>query len=138
MSGKMQVEQSWYVVDAEGQVLGRLAAKIARLLQGKHKPTYSPHVDGGDFVVVVNAAKLRVTGNKAMSKVYRSHSGYIGGLKQTALGEMLKKDPAEVIRRAVRGMMPKTVLGKKMLSKLKVYPDAKHPHRAQKPEPIEV
>ena len=138
MSGKMQVEQSWYVVDAEGQVLGRLAAKIARLLQGKHKPTYSPHVDGGDFVVVVNAAKLRVTGNKAMSKVYRSHSGYIGGLKQTALGEMLKKDPAEVIRRAVRGMMPKTVLGKKMLSKLKVYPDATHPHRAQKPEPIEV
>jgi len=134
----MQVEQSWYVVDAEGQVLGRLAARIARLLQGKHKPTYSPHVDAGDFVVVVNAAKLRVTGNKTTSKVYHRHSGYIGGLKMTSLAQMLKKDPTEVIRRAVRGMMPKTVLGKKMLSKLKVYPDAAHPHQAQKPEPIEV
>lgn len=138
MSSKMQVEQCWYVVDAEGKVLGRMAAKVARVLQGKHKPSYLPHVDTGDFVIVVNAAKIRVTGKKAGSKVYRRHSGYIGGLKEVSLEKMLERKPTEVIRHAVRGMMPKTVLGKKMFSKLRVYAGAAHPHQAQKPEPIEV
>jgi len=138
MSGKAQAQQTWYVLNAEGKVLGRLAAKVARILQGKHKPTYLPHVDTGDFVVVVNAAKVRVTGGKEKSRVYRRHSGYIGGLRETPLQEMLEKKPTEVIRHAVRGMMPKTVLGKKMVSKLKVYAGARHPHEAQQPEPIEV
>jgi len=138
MNSKMQVERCWYVVDAEGKVPGRLAAKVARVLQGKHKPSYLPHVDTGDFVIVVNAAKIRVTGKKAGSKIYRRHSGYIGGLKEVSLEKMLERKPTEVIRHAVRGMMPKTVLGKKMFSKLRVYAGAAHPHQAQKPEPIEV
>ena len=138
MSSKVQVERRWWVADAEGMVLGRMAAKVARVLQGKHKPSYLPHVDTGDFVIVVNAAKVRVTGKKASSKVYRRHSGYIGGLKEVSLEKMLERKPTEVIRHAVRGMMPKTVLGKKMFSKLRVYAGAAHPHQAQKPEPIEV
>ncbi len=138
MSSKVEVERRWWVADAEGMVLGRMAVKVARVLQGKHKPSYLPHVDTGDFVIVVNAAKIRVTGNKAGSKLYRRHSGYIGGLKEISLERMMERKPTEVVRHAVRGMMPKTVLGKKMLSKLKVYAGAAHPHQAQKPEPIEV
>ncbi len=138
MSKNTQIEQRWYVLDAEGKILGRLAVKVARILQGKHKPAYLPYADTGDFVIVTNAAKVRVTGSKPRSKIYRSHSTYAGGLKEIPLGEMLKRKPEEVIRRAVRGMMPKSTLGRKMFSKLKVYAGADHPHAAQKPETVEV
>jgi len=138
MAKPKEVDQRWYVVDASGKILGHMAVQIARMLQGKHKPTYVPHLDTGDFVIVVNAEKVRVTGNKLDTKLYRHHTGYIGGLKETTLADVLKKKPEEVIRRAVWGMLPKSTLGKKMFSKLKVYAGAEHPHAAQKPQPIEV
>ena len=131
-------ERNWFVVDAAGKTLGRLATRLADQLRGKGKPTYTPHVDTGDFVVVVNAEKIRVTGDKLAAKRYYRHSGYPGGLRSRTLGEMLERRPEEVIRRAVRGMLPRNRLGRKQLTKLKVYAGPDHPHAAQKPEPLEI
>ena len=132
------VERKWHLIDAEGQTLGRLATEIARLLRGKNKPQYTPHIDTGDFVVVVNAEKVAVTGKKAEQKVYRRHTGYPGGLKETSYEDMLERKPTEILRRAVRGMMPKTRLGRQQFRKLKIYAGPEHPHEAQRPEPYEV
>ena len=131
-------DRRWLVVDAEGQTLGRLATQIADALRGKRKPEYTPHVDTGDFVVVVNAEKIAVTGNKMTEKMYRRHSGYPGGLKERTLAEMLEQRPEEVIRKAVKGMLPRNRLARRQITKLKVYAGPNHPHTAQKPEPMEV
>jgi len=133
---KDTVERHWYVVDAEGMVLGRLATRIATVLRGKHKATFSPHVDGGDFVIVTNAEKVRVTGRKAEQKTYYRHTGYPGGMRRTLLHEMLEKHPDRVIRKAVWGMLPKGPLGRRQIRKLKVYAGAEHPHQAQQPDPL--
>lgn len=138
MARPLEVERKWYLIDAEGKTLGRLASEIATLLRGKRKPQYTPHVDVGDFVVVVNAGKVAVTGRKAEQKVYYRHSGYPGGLKTTTFEQMMEKKPEEVLRRAVAGMMPKTRLGRRQLKKLKIYAGPEHPHRAQAPETYEV
>ncbi len=138
MARPLEVERQWYVVDAEGQTLGRLATEIARILRGKNKPQYTPHVDTGDFVVVVNAEKVVVTGRKAEQKVYYRHTGYPGGLKETSYEVMLERKPTEILRKAVRGMMPKTRLGRQQLRKLKIYAGPEHPHEAQNPQPYEV
>jgi large subunit ribosomal protein L13 len=130
------VERKWYVVDAAGQNLGRLSATIAEVLRGKRSPWYTPHVDTGDFVVVVNAEKIAVTGNKLRDKRYWRHSGYPGGIRSRTLGEQLQRRPEEVIRMAVRGMLPKNRLGRAQLKKLKVYAGPEHPHEAQQPEPL--
>jgi large subunit ribosomal protein L13 len=130
-------ERNWLVVDAEGQTLGRLATQLADALRGKRKPEYTPHVDTGDFVVVVNAEKIRVTGKKMEQKRYWRHSGYPGGIKSRTLAEMLDRRPEEVIRKAVKGMLPRNRLGRKQLTKLKVYAGPDHPHAAQKPQPME-
>ena len=135
---KEDVKRDWFLVDAEGKTLGRLASEIARILMGKHKPTYTPHVDGGDFVVVVNAEKVRVTGKKLKKKIYYRHTGYMGHLKETKLKDMLKEKPEEVIRLAVRGMLPKNRLRKHRMKRLKVYAGPSHPHTAQKPKPLEL
>ncbi len=121
----------WHVVDAQGQVLGRLATQVARLLMGKHKPTYTPHLPVGDYVVVINAAKVRVTGKKPLQKVYRRHSGYMGGLKEVPLRDMLARHPERVIQLAVKRMLPQNRLGRYLLHRLKVYPGPQHPHEAQ-------
>jgi len=131
-------ERNWVLVDANGQNLGRLATQIADLLRGKRKPTYTPHCDVGDFVVVVNAEKITVTGSKRTEKMYHRHSGYPGGLKSRSLNEMLERRPEEVIRIAVKGMLPKNRLARKQITKLKVYAGPDHPHAAQKPEPLEI
>jgi large subunit ribosomal protein L13 len=131
-------ERNWLVVDATGKTLGRLATQIADILRGKRKPEYTPHVDVGDFVIVVNAERISVTGNKRQEKRYYRHSGYPGGLRSRTLEEMLNRRPEEVIRLAVRGMLPRTRLGRAQLRKLKVYAGPDHPHAAQKPEPLEV
>ena len=138
MARPLEVERRWHVVDAEGQTLGRLATEIARILRGKNKPQYTPHVDTGDFVVVVNAERVVVTGRKAEQKVYRRHSGYPGGLKTTTYEQMLERKPTEILRRAVRGMMPKTRLARQQLRKLKIYAGPEHPHAAQNPQQYEV
>ena len=138
MARPLEVERKWHVIDAEGQTLGRLATEIARLLRGKNKPQYTPHVDTGDFVVVVNAEKIVVTGRKAEQKVYYRHTGYPGGLKETSYETMLERKPTEILRKAVRGMMPRTRLGRQQLRKLKIYAGPEHPHEAQAPEPYEV
>jgi large subunit ribosomal protein L13 len=132
------VERRWFVVDLEGQVLGRAATRIANVLRGKHKPTYTPHADTGDFVVVVNASKVVLTGAKLDSKMYRTHSQYIGGLKETPARQMIAEKSDEAVRRAVRGMMPKGPLGRSMLRKLKVYAGADHPHAAQEPQTLDL
>jgi large subunit ribosomal protein L13 len=131
-------ERNWLVVDATGKTLGRLATQIADILRGKRKPEYTPHVDVGDFVIVVNAERISVTGNKRQEKRYYRHSGYPGGLRSRTLEEMLNRRPEEVIRLAVRGMLPRNRLGRAQLRKLKVYAGPDHPHAAQKPEPLEV
>ncbi len=131
-------ERDWYLVDADGKTLGRLATQIADVLRGKTKPTYTPHVDVGDFVIVVNAAKIHVTGNKRESKLYWRHSGYPGGIRSRTLGDMLERRPEEVIRKAVKGMLPRNRLARQQLTKLKVYAGADHPHQAQKPEKLEI
>jgi large subunit ribosomal protein L13 len=128
-----ELQTRWYVIDADDQVLGRLATQIATILRGKHKPTYSPHLNGGDFVIVVNAAKVAVTGNRLDQKIYYRHSQYPGGLKQETLREALKKHPERVIERAVKGMIPHNRLGAQMLQRLKVYAGPDHPHQAQQP-----
>ena len=129
-------ERNWLIVDASGQTLGRLATQIADALRGKRKPTYTPHVDTGDFVIVVNAEKIAVTGNKRSDKRYYRHSGYPGGLKSRTLNDMLERRPEEVIRRAVKGMLPRNRLGAQQLRKLKIYAGPDHPHQAQRPEPL--
>jgi large subunit ribosomal protein L13 len=131
-------ERDWYVVDAQGKTLGRLATQIADVLRGKRKPTYTAHVDVGDFVVVINAEKIAVTGNKLEAKRYWRHSGYPGGIRSRTLGEMLQRQPEEVIRKAVKGMLPRNRLARKQLTKLKVYAGPEHPHQAQKPETLEI
>ena len=133
-----EIERRWYVVDAEGKNLGRLATQIADTLRGKTKPQYTPHVDTGDFVFVVNAEKVVVTGRKAEQKVYRRHSGYPGGLKETSYEQMMERRPTEILRRAVKGMMPKNRLARQQLRKLKIYAGPEHPHAAQNPQPYEV
>jgi large subunit ribosomal protein L13 len=135
---KEDVNRQWWILDATGQTLGRFASRIAKILMGKNKPNYTPNVDNGDFVVVVNAEKIRVTGKKLNQKVYYHHTGYIGNLKAETLKERLEKKPEEVIIDAVWGMLPKTRLGRKMIKKLKVYRGSEHPHIAQKPEPLKI
>jgi large subunit ribosomal protein L13 len=133
-----EIERDWYVVDAEGETLGRLAARIAPILKGKHKPIYTPHLDCGDFVIVVNAEKVRVTGRKLDQKFYHRHSGYPGGLKSISLRDQLDKHPERVLEAAIRGMLPKNKLGRRMIKKLKVYAGGTHPHEAQQPKPLEL
>lgn len=130
------ITRDWYVVDAEGQTLGRLATRIAHVLRGKHKPTFTRHLDVGDFVIVVNADKVTLSGMKDEQKVYHRHSGYPGGLKSVPFTRMLDRKPTEVVERAVRGMLPKNSLGREMAKKLKVYAGADHPHAAQQPKPL--
>ena len=138
VANSLDRERNWLLVDAEGQTLGRLATQIADALRGKLKPTYTPHIDVGDFVIVVNAEKIAVTGNKLREKMYYRHSGHPGGLKKRTLSDMLERRPEEVIRLAVKGMMPRNRLGRKQLTKLKVYAGPDHPHEAQQPKPMEI
>ncbi|RMF95442.1 MAG: 50S ribosomal protein L13 [Candidatus Schekmanbacteria bacterium] len=135
---KEDIERKWYLVDAEGKTLGRMASQIATILMGKHKPIYTPSVDTGDFVVVINAEKIVLTGKKWDQKKYYRHSGWIGGIKETTAKEMLAKHPEDIVRLAVKRMLPKTKLGRAMLKKLKVHRGPEHPHSAQKPEPLEI
>ena len=132
------VERSWYVVDAEHRTLGRLASAVAHRLRGKHKPEYTPHVDTGDYIIVVNAAKVRVTGNKETDKIYHRHSGYPGGIKSTRLNKLRQTHPERIVEKAVKGMLPRNPLGRAMYRKLKVYPGPDHPHAAQQPQAIEI
>jgi large subunit ribosomal protein L13 len=133
---KEEVERKWFIVDADGEVVGRLCTKIAQVLRGKHKPSYTPHVDTGDYVIVINAEKIRFTGNKMQDKEYQTYSGYPGGQKSRTAKEMLDKHPIRIVELAVKGMLPKTRLGRQMYKKLFVYEGAEHPHEAQKPEPF--
>ena len=135
---KEEVNRRWFIFDSTGQTLGRFASRIAKVLIGKNKPTYTPNVDNGDFVVVINAEKIKVTGKKLTDKIYYHHTGYIGNLKAETLKERLEKEPEEVIVDAVWGMLPKTRLGRKMIKKLKVYRGSQHPHISQKPEPLKL
>lgn len=132
------IARNWYVIDAEDIVLGRLAVAAATLLRGKHKATFAPHVDGGDFVIVVNASKIALTGDKAQKSMRYSHSGRPGGLKQSSIGELLEKNPRKAVERAVWGMLPKNKLSRQLIGKLKVYAGPEHPHAAQKPQPYEI
>lgn len=134
---KGEITRQWFVVDAEGKTLGRLASEIAKILKGKHKPIYSPHLDTGDYVIVINADKVRFTGRKLEQKIYYRHSGYPGGLRSMPLAKMLRSHPERVLEGAVRGMLPKNRLGRAMFKKLKVYASPSHPHKAQKPEKLE-
>jgi large subunit ribosomal protein L13 len=135
---KDEVTRDWFLVDAENQVLGRLATQIANVLRGKNKPTFTPSVDTGDFVVVVNAEKIALTGNKMADKVYYSHTGFPGGIKSITAGKLLAKKPEEVIRKAVKGMLPKNKLSRHMINKLKIYSGGEHPHKAQQPKTLAV
>ncbi len=138
MASSATAEHGWYVVDANGVSLGRLATELAMRLLGKHKPVFTPHADTGDFLVVVNASKVKLTGQKRAQKRYHRHTGYIGGLKTVTFEEQLAKHPERIIEEAVRGMLPKTPLGRSMIQKLKIYPDATHPHIAQNPQPLKI
>jgi large subunit ribosomal protein L13 len=133
-----EVKRDWYLIDANGKTLGRLASEIARRLRGKHKPEYTPHVDTGDYIVVVNAGKVTVTGNKLKDKIYQQHTGYMGNLKTISFEKLRAKNPARVIEMAVKGMLPKNPLGRAMFRKLKVYAGAEHQHGAQQPKPLEI
>jgi len=133
---KGEVQRQWYLVNAEGKVLGRLAAELAKMLKGKNKPTYTPHQDTGDFVIVINAGKVALTGKKMKDKIYYHHTGYPGGIKETNAEKLLAKKPTEMIRMAVKGMLPKNSLGRQMIRKLKIYAGANHPHEPQKPVTI--
>jgi large subunit ribosomal protein L13 len=132
------IQRKWILVDASGQTLGRLASRIAQVLKGKHKPTYSPHLDGGDYVVVINADKIAVTGRKMDQKAYYRHTGYPGGIRETNLRGLLERHPTHALKFAVRGMLPKNRLGRRMIKKLKIYAGPEHPHQAQQPEPVEL
>jgi large subunit ribosomal protein L13 len=134
---KEEIDHKWYLVNAEGKVLGRLSTELAKVLKGKNKPIYTPHVDTGDFVVVVNAGKVTLTGKKLKDKIYYHHTGYPGGIKEMSAEKLLAKKPTEMIRMAVRGMLPKNSLGRQMLRKLKIYAGPNHPHEAQRPIPLE-
>lgn len=136
MASTAEVERKWYVVDATGYTLGRLSSEVAKILRGKNKPIFTPHIDTGDYVIVINAEKIKVTGKKLLQKVYYNHSDYVGGMKETTLKEMLAKKPERVIELAVKGMLPKGALGDQMYTKLHVYAGAEHPHAAQQPEVI--
>ncbi|ADL11746.1 50S ribosomal protein L13 [Acetohalobium arabaticum] len=138
MAKPEEIERDWFVVDAAGERLGRLASKIANVLRGKHKPTYTPHVDTGDYVIVVNAGEVVLTGNKLDQKMHHTHSEYPGGLKSTSYRELLEEKPEKVIELAVKGMVPKNKLGRKMMKKLKIYAASEHPHEAQQPEELEI
>ena len=138
MQKKESVERAWYVIDAEGQSLGRVAAKVAHILRGKNKPTFTPHIDCGDNVIVINASKVKLTGNKLNDKIYYDHSGYTGGLRERTAKVMVQDYPVEMIERAVKGMLPKGRLGRQMYKKLFVYEGADHKHQAQKPEIVEI
>ncbi|MBR3230324.1 MAG: 50S ribosomal protein L13 [Bacilli bacterium] len=138
MQRKEDVQRDWYVIDADGLTLGRLASKAANVLRGKHKPTYTPHVDGGDYVIIVNAEKVVLTGNKLNDKIYYNHSRYTGGLRERTAKEMVEKYPVEMVERAVKGMLPKGRLGRQMYKKLFVYEGENHPHSAQKPKELKV
>lgn len=138
MAKPNEIERKWYVVDASGKTLGRLASEVASLLRGKHKPIYTPHVDTGDYVIVINAAKVKLTGNKLQNKVYYRHSGYPGGLKRTTASDMLKNKPEKMVELAIKGMLPKNSLGRKQAKKLHVYAGSEHKHQAQKPEVYEL
>ena len=138
MASPATIERKWYVIDAQGQTLGRLSSEIAKILRGKNKPTFTPHVDTGDNVIVINAEKIKVTGKKMDQKIYYNHSDYPGGMRETTLKEMLEKKPTDVITLAVKGMLPKGPLGRSMITKLHVYAGAEHPHAAQKPEALEI
>jgi len=138
MQRKEDVARDWYVVDAEGMTLGRLATKVASVLRGKHKPTYTPHVDGGDYVIIVNAGKVNLTGNKLDNKIYYNHSRYTGGLRERTAKEMIEKYPVEMVERAVKGMLPKGRLGRQMYKKLFVYEEGEHPHSAQQPKALKM
>ena len=131
-------DRKWYIMDAEGQVLGRMASQIASILRGKHKPVYSPHLDLGDFVIVINAEKIRLSGKKQEQKVYYHHSGYPGGLKAVPFSKMMEKKPERILEKAVKGMLPHNKLGRKMYKKLKIYVGSEHPHKAQQPEKYEL
>lgn len=133
-----ETDRNWYVIDLDGKVLGRTATEIARILRGKHKPTYSPSMDNGDFVVVINAEKLLLTGNKLNDKMYYHHTGYPGGIRSISAAKQLEKKPEDLVFKAVRGMLPKNRLGRQMLKKLKVYAGSEHPHAAQKPNVLEI
>ncbi len=135
---KEDVKHNWYVVDATDKTLGRISTEIANRLRGKHKAEYTPHVDTGDYIVVVNAEKVKVTGNKTTDKIYYHHTGYIGGIKSITFEKLIEKSPERVIQMAVKGMMPKNKLSRSMLSKLKVYAGSEHPHSAQQPQPLEI
>lgn len=135
---KSDMEEKWWLVDAQSKVLGRMASEIAQVLRGKNKPIFTPHVDTGDFVIVINADKVRFTGKKLKDKVYYHHSGYIGGLKSITAEKLMQKDPTEVVHRAVKGMLPKNRLGRKLIKKLKVYAGGEHPHQAQQPETLDI
>ena len=137
MASPSNIERKWYVVDAEGKTLGRLASEIAKVLRGKNKPVFTPHIDTGDYVVVVNAAKVTVTGKKLDQKIYYHHSDYVGGMKETTLREMMNKKPEKVVELAVKGMLPKGPLGRQMIKKLHVYAGPEHEQQAQKPEVLE-
>ncbi len=134
----LEIERKWYVIDATDKTLGRLSTEIASRLRGKHKPIYTPHVDCGDFIIVINAEKVKVTGNKATQKVYRHHTGFMGGLREVSYKEMLAKHPERIIEKSVKGMLPKNSLGRQMYTKLKVYAGSEHTHQAQKPEVLEL
>ncbi len=138
MANAGNTERKWFVVDAEGKPLGRLASEIAKILRGKHKPTYTPHVDTGDHVIVLNSEKVVLTGKKMEQKMYRRHSQYIGGMKEMAYKDLMKKFPERAVRMAVEGMLPKTRLGRAMIKKLKIYKGSEHDHQAQKPEVLEL
>ncbi len=133
-----EVRRDWYVVDASGKTLGRLASELARRLKGKHKPEYTPHVDTGDYIVVINAAKVRVTGNKMADKTYYRHTGYPGHMKSETLGKRLDRAPEQVIQEAVKGMLPRNPLGRQMMKKLRIFPGADHPHEAQQPQALDI
>lgn len=134
----LEIERKWYVIDATGKTLGRLSSEIASRLRGKHKPIYTPHVDCGDHIIVINAEKIKVTGNKETQKVYRHHTGYMGGLRERSYKEMMEKHPERIIEKAVKGMLPKNSLGSQMFRKLNVYAGPEHNHAAQKPEALEL
>ncbi|MCD4739214.1 MAG: 50S ribosomal protein L13 [Anaerolineae bacterium] len=138
MAKSGEISHAWYLVDATGQTLGRLATEIARILRGKHKPQYTPHIDSGDYVVVINASKIEVTGRKLDQKKYYRFSGYPSGLKEKTLRQMMEKSSDQVIKKAVKGMLPRNILGRQILKKLKVYAGPEHPHQAQQPQPLEL
>lgn len=133
-----EVEKDWFIVDAEGKTLGRLASEVAKVLRGKHKPTFTPHVDTGDFVVIINAEKVKITGKKLDQKMYRWHTGYLGHLRERTMRQMMQTKPETVMFQAVKGMLPKNSLGRKMATKCKVYAGAEHPHAAQNPKTLEI